>query len=265
MDTVMDTQWIDVNLIDLPEYGRMHSPEAVEALASDMVKNGQLQNAVVCKKEGGRFELLIGKGRLEAARKLGWEKIRADVKDGLGQVQKLAMMAAENEAREDASPFYTAMLYNEMMTAGNLTQQQLADQIGRTQTTVSSFATLATVPKEIWMAHQPELTSMRLCMEIAKAKDPEHQRKLVEAATKDGLGTAALKKLAKKLKDGAPAAGDSAGDNPETPAFAFSWKGNAIVLKPRPYQPHAQAFRVYLNELEEAYERFMATQTATAA
>src|SRR5689334_13772438 len=123
MNNVVETQWIEISRIDVPDYGRVHSPEAVEILAGDMAKNGQLQNIVVARKEGGRYEMVIGKGRLEAAARLGWDNIRADIKQDLSLVQKLAMVAAENEAREDACPFYTAMLYKRMMEEGSLTQE----------------------------------------------------------------------------------------------------------------------------------------------
>lgn len=48
--------------------------------------------------------------------------------------------------------------------------------------------------------HHPELTSLRVCLEIAKAQDVDHQKKLVEAATKGGLGASAVKKMAKTLR-----------------------------------------------------------------
>src|SRR5258708_2421354 len=202
MNTSIETQWIEIGLIDNPEYARLHSPVAIQTLANDMAKNGQLQNAVLVKKTDGRYELVIGKGRLEAAKLLGWEKLRADVKEALAPVQKLAMIAAENEAREDACPFYTALLYQKMMQSGGLTQKELGSEIGHDQPYVSRYMGLAKVPQEIWNDHQAELTSMQLCLEIAKAKDPEHQKKLVAAAAQDGLGAAAVKKLAKKLKGG---------------------------------------------------------------
>jgi ParB family chromosome partitioning protein len=251
MNASIETQWIDVGLVDVPEYGRVHSPEAIEALAGDMTKNGQLQNAVVAKSEGGRYELVIGKGRLEAARKLGWEKIRADVKEGLTEAQKLAMIAAENEAREDACPFYTAMLYQKMMQKCGLTQEELGNQIGRDQPYVSRFLSLAKVPQEIWNDHQPELTSMKLCLEIAKAKDPDHQKKLVEAAAKDGLGTAAVKKLATKLKGGG--AGDGAAEGNGAPApetegpFQITGKGKGLVIRSKE-KPSTDLLDVYVQD-----------------
>jgi ParB/RepB/Spo0J family partition protein len=261
MNTSIKTQWIELSLIDVPEYGRVHSPVAIETLAGDMAKNGQLQNAVVSKDEGGRYTLVIGKGRLEAARKLGWEKIRADVKEGLTEAQKLAMIAAENEAREDACPFYTAMLYAELIKACGLTQQQLADQIARDASYVSLYMNLAQVPREIWNDHQPELTSLRLCLEIAKAKDPDHQKKLVEAAAKDGLGTAAVKKLATKLKgngtgDGAAEGNATQPPEPEGP-FQITGKGKGLVIRSKE-KPSTDLLDVYVQDFRCAVVDFLA-------
>src|SRR5207302_5421882 len=103
--------WIDIPAIDIPEYARQHQPEGVESLSVDMGKNGQLQNIVLVRKTDGRYECVIGNGRLEAAKKLGWPKIRADVKEALSEVQKLGMVVSENQERQEASPFYTGMLY----------------------------------------------------------------------------------------------------------------------------------------------------------
>src|ERR1700736_6121233 len=93
-----ETLWIDLRLIDIPEDARQHDPEKLGELTSDMAAQGQLQEIVVVpvssEQSAGsrndvpangspltadRFEVLAGVGRTLAARKLGWEKIRASV------------------------------------------------------------------------------------------------------------------------------------------------------------------------------------------
>src|SRR5271165_5186011 len=92
--------WIPVDLIDLHPLARSHSQEGLASLNKDMQKQGQLQNIVVCPKEGGRYEVIAGAGRLQQARALKWEKISASIRGGLSEFQKLDMMLSENDERE---------------------------------------------------------------------------------------------------------------------------------------------------------------------
>src|SRR5262249_10919842 len=96
--SVEDGVWIPVNGITVPEDARQHTPEDIESRAQSMAKEGQLQN-ILLSKEGEKLVLVYGHGRLQSAQKLGWEKIRADVKEGLTESQKLLMTLAENEER----------------------------------------------------------------------------------------------------------------------------------------------------------------------
>ena len=82
------TTWIDINSIDIPEHFREHSPESLDALVEDIKQHGQLQEIVTVAKADGRYELVAGKGRTQAAQKLGWEKIRAQVFTSLSELDK---------------------------------------------------------------------------------------------------------------------------------------------------------------------------------
>src|SRR5437870_4929767 len=122
--------WVPISQITVPQDARVHTPEDIDSRAQSMAKEGQLQN-ILLSKEGEQLVLVYGHGRLQSALKLGWDKIRADVGEGLTESQKLLMTLAENEEREDASPFYTAGLYQKMMDLEHLENPgQLADRLG---------------------------------------------------------------------------------------------------------------------------------------
>src|SRR5713101_7806550 len=101
--------WVVITGVTVPEDARKHTPEDIDSRAASMAREGQLEN-ILLSKEGDQLVLVYGNGRLESAKKAGWEKIRADIKEGLTESQKLMMTLAENEERENASPFYTARL-----------------------------------------------------------------------------------------------------------------------------------------------------------
>jgi len=251
--------WVDTSLIDAPDYARKANPEGLDKLGADLDKNGQLQNIVLIRKADGRYEAVIGNRRLAAAKKRGWKMIRADVKENISELQKLQMVVAENEQREDACPFYTAMIYGRMMEASGKNQEEFAREMGKDQTLISRYAILAKVPAEVWQDHLGELTTLRQCLEIAKVPDVEHQKKLAQACAKEGLTGPEIKKRAKALRSGPstePATPAAEAGAPKPP-FQFIWKGHGLLIKGRLFNPHTESLQQYFNEIDDAYNRFM--------
>ena len=249
--------WVEIARITVPEDARKHTSEDIDSRAASLAKEGQLEN-ILLSKEGDQLVLVYGNGRLESARKAGWEKIRADIKEGLTETQKLLMTLAENEEREDASPFYTASLYKRLMDTEGLTQVQLADRMGKTQQLIAQYGTLMGVPLEVRQNTNAFVLSLRQCLAIAKLTQVEDELQVMQECAQKGLSGQALEKRVQRLLNPKPAATEAPEhQNKESQPFQFAWKGNGLLIKARLYQPHAQAFNVYLNELNEAYERFM--------
>src|SRR5260370_26880388 len=120
--TVQEGASVPIAQITVPEDARPHTQEDIDSRAASMAREGQLEN-ILLSREGERLVLVYGHGRLESAKKLGWDKIRADIKEGLTETQKLLMILAENNEREDASPFFTAGLYKRIMSAEHLSPE----------------------------------------------------------------------------------------------------------------------------------------------
>jgi ParB/RepB/Spo0J family partition protein len=249
--TVAEGTWVEQGLIDLPDYARPHQPEGIDSLAQDMAKNGQLQN-IVLMKVGDRYLVVVGVGRILAARKLGWEKIRADVKDGLSKSEQLLMTLAENNEREDASPFYTAKLYKMVMEADNLDQGALAEKVGKDRTLITKYLSLADAPPELQQSVNQFTLGLSHCLEIMKAGSIDEQTKLAKDCHKKKLTVKALRTRIQKSKadagDAAPA---------EVPAFAFKWKAKEILIKPRNFKPMEEHPEQYLSGLSQALKTFL--------
>ncbi|OGR88872.1 MAG: hypothetical protein A2992_09355 [Elusimicrobia bacterium RIFCSPLOWO2_01_FULL_59_12] len=147
-DTQSQTLWIDLSQIDIPSDAREHDPEKLKTLAQDMKEQGQLQEIVVVK-IGDRFEVLAGAGRTQAARALGWEKIRASVRQGLSAFDKARITFAENEDREDADAFYQAAQMAKMIKAKDCSQQALADELGLSEALVNAYLGIDKLPSEV--------------------------------------------------------------------------------------------------------------------
>jgi ParB/RepB/Spo0J family partition protein len=167
--------WVPINGILVPPDAREHPPEDVDSRAASMAKEGQLQ-PILLSKEGDQYVLVFGQGRLLSAQKLGWEKIRAEVREGLSETQKLLMTLAENSEREDVSPFYTAHLYKRIMAAEKLSPEQLPDYLKKDRSTVYRVLAIGKLPGEVEaMSHRCDIGFTHLT-EIAKSRKEWRRR-----------------------------------------------------------------------------------------
>jgi ParB/RepB/Spo0J family partition protein len=220
-----------------------------------MGKNGQLQNIVLVKKADGRYECIIGNGRLEAAKKLGWEKIRADVKEGVSQADKLLMTLAENSEREDVSPFYTAKLYQMVMEAAQIGEAALAERLGKDPGDVNRCLALMSLAPEVQTNLERSKLSMSHLREIQRLRTPDEQLKMVEACEKEEWSSRTLKSKVDKVLAGPKPEGHEAPEAGNKPPFQFSWKGSDLVIKARYASDSGKPIETYLRELGEAIEQ----------
>ncbi len=217
--------------------------------------------------EGDRFELVAGKGRVEAARALGWERIWADVMPGLSKSQKLMITLSENNEREDVSPFYTAQLFKMIMDLENLDQSGLAQKLGKDRTLVAKYLSLANAPHELQqMVNRPlvdgrasaglgggrSTLGLSHCLEIMKAVSPEDQRKLAEDCHQKKLSVKALRTRVRQANAGVV----GAENNKEIPSFVFCWKAQEVAVRARAFRPLEETQERYLAELAAALKQF---------
>src|SRR3989441_3397376 len=135
-------------------------PAALEELTASIRKAGLLQPVVVRQAPGnnGGFELIAGERRLRACQALGWEKIPA-VKREVDDRTVLTLALVENLQRDDLSPVDEARGYERLIAEFNLTQQDVADAVGRDRSTAANALRLLKLPEAVLaMLHGGELT-----------------------------------------------------------------------------------------------------------
>src|SRR5207249_6209479 len=102
-------------------------------LESSIRTSGLLQPITV-RKTGELFELITGERRLRAATNLGWKEIPAIVRDFDDQTL-LVLALVENLQRTDLNPIEEARGFQRLLNEFELTQQQVADAVGKDRTT----------------------------------------------------------------------------------------------------------------------------------
>ncbi len=135
-------------------------PEALEELKSSIRQAGLLQPVVVRPAPNGQggFELIAGERRLRACQELGWERIPA-VKREVDDRTLLTLALIENLQRDDLSPVDEARGYERLIAEFQLTQQDVADAVGRDRSTVANALRLLKLPDVVLiMLHDGQLT-----------------------------------------------------------------------------------------------------------
>jgi ParB family chromosome partitioning protein len=145
-----ELQHLPLDLIQRGKYQprRDMDPTALEELAQSIKTHGVMQPIVVRPLDGGRFEIVAGERRWRACQQAGLEKIPAMVRE-LPDEAAIAMALIENIQREDLNPVEEAMALQRLQQEFQLTQQQVADAVGKSRVTISNLLRLIALPEEI--------------------------------------------------------------------------------------------------------------------
>jgi ParB family chromosome partitioning protein len=123
-------------------------PETLAELSKSIEYNGLIQPLVVRRATGGGFELIAGERRFMASRQAGLDSVPVVVRDATRQ-QMLEVAMVENLQREDLNPMEEAEAYQRLATEFNLTQEQIAERVGKSRPTVTNSLRLLSLPEEI--------------------------------------------------------------------------------------------------------------------
>jgi ParB family transcriptional regulator, chromosome partitioning protein len=157
-------------------------PTAMEELKKSILENGLIQPITVRRAENNRYELISGERRLRACIEIGYREIPAYIIKVESEEAMLAMALIENIQREKLNPIEIGMAYKRLMDECHLTQEQIADKVGKDRTTVANSIRLLKLPKEI-------LDSL-----ISEEITPGHARALINIPS-EVMQLDALKKI----------------------------------------------------------------------
>ncbi|MBQ9914836.1 MAG: ParB/RepB/Spo0J family partition protein, partial [Clostridia bacterium] len=122
--------------------------EKLETLSESIKKYGILQPIVVKKQENGFYQIIAGERRWRAAKLAGLAKVPVIIKDFDDQ-ETMEIALIENLQREDLNPFEEARGYRELMDIFSLTQEQVAQKVGKSRSAVANSVRLLSLCDEI--------------------------------------------------------------------------------------------------------------------
>ncbi len=125
--------------------------EDLKDLVASIKQNGILQPVLLRKIEENKYELVYGHRRFEAAKRAGLKEIPA-VFRRLSDREVLEIAIIENIQREDLSPIEEANAYYNLNVEFNLTQEEIAQRVGKARATITNKMRLLTLPEEVRQA-----------------------------------------------------------------------------------------------------------------
>jgi len=163
-------------------------PAALEELKSSIRQVGLMQPVVVrpAPNGAGGFELIAGERRLRACQALGWEKIPAVTRD-VDDRTVLTLALIENLQRDDLSPVDEARGYERLIAEFFLTQQDVAEAVGRDRSTVANALRLLKLRDVVLaMLHEGQIT-VGHARALLGLDDPRVVANLAREAVAQGL------------------------------------------------------------------------------
>lgn len=156
---------------------REFTEDKIKELAESIKQNGLLQSITVRDMGNGFYELIAGERRLRALKYLEYPTTKAIVKE-LTNEQMATLALIENIQREELTPIEEAYAYQELLSINNLTQDELAKSLGKTQATVANKLRLLKLCSKVVDA----INSTRITERHGRAMvklDPSAQEKIL--------------------------------------------------------------------------------------
>lgn len=176
----------------------------IDELALTIRTHGLIQPIVIRKYEEDKYEIIAGERRFRAATKLGWEKVPAIIKN-LNDTETASVALIENLQREELTAIEEAVAYQKLIELHNLTQEALAQRLGKGQSTIANKLRLLKLPEEIKRALLEKNITERHARALIPLKNEELQLKVLQEIVEKQLNVKqAEERIAKLLEEVKP-------------------------------------------------------------
>lgn len=220
-------------------------PEAFAELVHSIKELGVLQPIVVRPLPGqaGKFELIMGERRLRASKENGLEKIPAVIRETADE-NMLRDALLENLHRSDLNPLEEASAYQQLLEDFGITQEELANRIGRSRPKITNSIRLLKLPAEVQRKVAAGVLSAGHARALVAIEDPARITSLANKVINEGLSVRSLEELlavdrettkpSGKVKPGTKSAvlsglADQLGDHLSTRVKISIGKGKGII------------------------------------
>ena len=194
---------VDIDLIEPSSFQpRMNfDEERLEELAQSIRSNGIIQPLLIRRIDGGKYQLVAGERRWRAAQRAGLSKVPCVVRE-IPEEKMLELALVENIQRQELNAIEEAHAYKRLIEALGLTQEMVAQRVGRDRTFITNYLRLLRLPEDIQQLVESEKLSMGHARALLGVDDPEIQRNLASKIVEKGFSVRETERAIKKIISG---------------------------------------------------------------
>ncbi|NPD80745.1 ParB/RepB/Spo0J family partition protein [Prevotella sp. PINT] len=175
--------------------------EALMELATSIREIGIVQPITLRQLSENHYQIIAGERRWRASQLAGLSSLPAYIRT-INDENVMEMALVENIQREDLNAIEIALGYQHLIDNTGMTQERLAERVGKKRTTVANFLRLLKLPAQVQMALQKKEIDMGHARALLSLDDPKMQIKLFKDIIKSNLSVRKVEELVQQLKNG---------------------------------------------------------------
>lgn len=180
---------------------RQFDEEALTELANSIRQIGIIQPITLRQTEANKFQIIAGERRWRASQIAGLTALPAYIRT-IDDENVMEMALIENIQREDLNPIEIALAYEHLMEQENMTQEKVAQHVGKSRAAIANFLRLLKLPAQIQLALQKGDLDMGHARALLAVDSPSEQIKLFREVQKNNYSVRKVEELTQQIKKG---------------------------------------------------------------
>ncbi|RKQ32969.1 nucleoid occlusion protein [Oceanobacillus halophilus] len=176
------------------------SEEKIQELAQTIHTHGMIQPIVLRKLEENKYEIIAGERRWRAVQSLGSDTISAIIRE-MTDTETASVALIENLQREELTVIEEAFAYAKLLEMHSLTQEALAQRLGKNQSTIANKLRLLKLPEEVQEALLNKAITERHARALIKLKDPQTQIEVLQTIIENELNVKQTEERIAKMQE----------------------------------------------------------------
>jgi len=174
--------------------------ELLEELSESIKAMGLIQPITVRTTDGGKYQIISGERRFRASLLAGLTHIPAYIRKADDQGM-LEMAIVENIQRENLDAIEVAISFQRLIEECSLTQEQMAERVGKKRATVTNYLRLLKLPAEIQLAIRAKRITMGHARALLALDNPKKQLKLCNGIIENDLSVRQVEEKIRKMTE----------------------------------------------------------------
>lgn len=197
---------LDIELVrPNSEQPRTSFPEEELAELTQSIRMNGVVQPIIVREKNGEYQIVAGERRWRAAQRAELKQIPAVVRE-IDDDKMLEIALIENIQRQELNPVEESKAYQRLIDELGLTQQEVAERVGKTRTFIANYLRLLNLPKSILLLLEGSRLSVGHAKALLSVDDNKLQKSLANEILLKGLSVRDVEKAAKRMSRRTPAA-----------------------------------------------------------